>query len=286
VQPEPTGVTDDQRDSGEAVVVRIKDPKEVPSTSLQNPSDPDSTYSGHKGQGYHVQVMETCAETKDDSGETPLNLITHVHVEGADVHDGKALLPAIANTERIGLKPETVLCDTAYGSDDNVLAAKDAGVAVVSPVGGSDPEVGKVRLADFKENEEGLVESCPIGQKPWCQTKSEKGVVTSAFDPAVCKHCHNADKCPALKTNGKAELRYTPKDMRLSKRRSLEQTDRFKKQYGMRAGIEATNSCLDRVTGFKHSRYRGISKLKMSLVFKIIALNFLRYVQKCRKTMG
>ncbi|MDR2340536.1 MAG: transposase [Deltaproteobacteria bacterium] len=73
--------------------------------------------------------------------------------------------------------------------------------------------------------------------------------------------------------------------MRLSKRRSLERTDRFKKLYGMRAGIEATNSCLDRVIGFKHSRCRGVSKLKMSLAFIVNALNLLRYAKKCRKTM-
>jgi hypothetical protein len=28
---------------------------QIGSDSLQNPSDPDATYSGHKGQGYQVQ---------------------------------------------------------------------------------------------------------------------------------------------------------------------------------------------------------------------------------------
>ena len=31
--------------------------KEVSSTSLQNPSDPDATY-GHKGKGYKVQIVK------------------------------------------------------------------------------------------------------------------------------------------------------------------------------------------------------------------------------------
>jgi hypothetical protein len=34
--------------------VELKRPKEIVSDSLQNPSDPDATYSGHKGQGYQV----------------------------------------------------------------------------------------------------------------------------------------------------------------------------------------------------------------------------------------
>src|SRR4030067_114688 len=39
--------------------VTVKPPGEVASDSLQNPSDPDATYCGHKGQGYQAQVMET-----------------------------------------------------------------------------------------------------------------------------------------------------------------------------------------------------------------------------------
>jgi len=45
--------------------VKLKKPKEIPSDSLQNPSDPDATYSGHKGQGYQVQIMETYCDDKN-----------------------------------------------------------------------------------------------------------------------------------------------------------------------------------------------------------------------------
>jgi hypothetical protein len=45
--------------------VTVKKPAEIPSDSLQNPSDPDATYSGHKGQGYQVQVMETFSRCED-----------------------------------------------------------------------------------------------------------------------------------------------------------------------------------------------------------------------------
>jgi hypothetical protein len=282
-EPEPADDQDDPQDCGK-VSIRIKAPTEIPSTSLQNPSDPDATYSGHKGQGYHAQLMETCAQAKDESGETPLNLITHVFVEGADVHDSKALMPAIADAERLGLKPETLLCDTAYGSDSNILDAGDAGVEVVSPAGGSDPEAGKVRLADFEENEKGQIVRCPAGQKPWDQAKTKKGIMTYAFDEAICKNCPNAAKCPAMEITGKAEIKYSRKNMRLSKRRAKEQTAGFKMLYAMRSGIEATNSCLDRLTGLKHSRYRGIDKIRMAVTFKALGLNFVRFTQKFGKT--
>ena len=54
-----------QSDGGNCHVV-IKQPKDVPTDSLQNPSDPDAAYSGHKGQGYQVQVMETFTRDEGD----------------------------------------------------------------------------------------------------------------------------------------------------------------------------------------------------------------------------
>ncbi len=47
-------VEDIEQSSEKKAVARPN--KEVPSDSLQNPSDPDAGYSGHKGKGYQVQV--------------------------------------------------------------------------------------------------------------------------------------------------------------------------------------------------------------------------------------
>jgi hypothetical protein len=40
-------------------VVNAKKSKDVSSDSVQNPSDPDAGFDGHKGQGYHTQIMDT-----------------------------------------------------------------------------------------------------------------------------------------------------------------------------------------------------------------------------------
>ncbi|MCD6584655.1 MAG: transposase, partial [Desulfobacteraceae bacterium] len=98
--------------------VELKKPKEIPSDSLQNPSDPDATYSGHKGQGYQVQIMETYCDDKEQKGAS-LNLITHVEVEPAHNSDANALIPAIESTEKQNLKPKELLADALYGSDNN-----------------------------------------------------------------------------------------------------------------------------------------------------------------------
>ena len=65
-----------QVDGGAPLAVPC-DPQDIASDSLQAPSDPDATYSKHKGKGYQVPLGETCHP------DNPVELITHVAVEGA-----------------------------------------------------------------------------------------------------------------------------------------------------------------------------------------------------------
>ena len=82
-------VEDLQESTGLKAVARPN--MDVPSDSLQNPSDPEAGYSGHKGQGYQVQVVENYSADE----KKQLSLITYVAVESADNHDAGSLLPAL-----------------------------------------------------------------------------------------------------------------------------------------------------------------------------------------------
>ena len=140
-------VTENGEDGGERIQVRPN--KEIASDSLQNPSDPDAGYDGHKGQGYQVQIAETCST---DEEEPALSLITHVAVESANKHDCRALIPALERAQKLGLAPEKILADTAYGSDDNHQKAQEQGVGLIAPVPGKEPG-GELSLADFSFSE-------------------------------------------------------------------------------------------------------------------------------------
>ncbi len=161
--------------------VTVKKPGAIPSDSLQNPSDPDAGYSGHKGQGYQVQIMETFTpapgkeEGENAKKEPALNLITHVAVERACEHDKHALLPAMEDTDDKGLKPTTVLADSLYGSDDNVMKAAEKEVKIIAPVmkGGQSKEI---HLDDFSFDESGRVTRCPERHAPaTVKYKQKKG---------------------------------------------------------------------------------------------------------------
>jgi hypothetical protein len=253
--------------------IEMKKPKEIPSDSLQNPSDPDATYSGHKGQGYQVQIMETyCKE--EEVREGTLNLITHVQVDPAHESDANALIPAIESTKERNLSPEEVLADSLYGSDENCQEAKQLGVEVVAPTMGSKKE-SSISLSDFEVTEKGTIVSCPQGHTP-IRTKKKKTRHTVAFDSQQCINCPNQNSCPVKQGKKHHYLRYTEKEMRLSKRRAYEQTDEFKDRYRWRSGSEATMSEYDRRTGVKHLRVRGLKAVRFCATLKAIGVNIFR----------
>ena len=246
--------------------VEIKKPKEISSSSLQNPSDPDATYSGHKGQGYQVQVMETFCKEKEDK-EKSLNLITHVDVEPAHCSDANALIPAIESTGEQNLKPEQLTADALYGSDENCEQAKGHGVKLIAPAMGSCKE-DKPSLSNFQISESGQILTCPQGHAP---AKVKKGKRSSVgFDSQHCQCCPELSSCPVKKAKKFYYLRFSEKEMRLAQRRAYEQTDDFKDHYRWRAGIEATMSEYDRRTGVKHLRVRGLRAVRYCAKLKAL----------------
>ena len=250
--------------------VTIKSNKEVPSDSLQNPSDPDASYCGHKGQGYQVQVMETYSPDK-----TQPDLITHVRVEAAHKSDANALLPAVEDTSERNLAPTELLADSLYGGDDNIETAKEMGVEIVAPAMGP-REQSIVTLTHFQFSETNEVIVCPAGHPPQKIKVRKKGGLAAIFDKGVCDNCKLQSSCPVKRQKKRCTLSYDAKSLRLAKRRKHEQTAEFKEQYCYRAGVEATMSDLDRVTGIKHLRVRSMIPVRLAATLKATGLNIRR----------
>jgi hypothetical protein len=104
---EQCSITPSSEDSPEEKL-ELLEPKQVSGDSLQNPSDPDAGYDGHKGKGHQVQIVETFQPEKSNDGavdseeksgkntENSLSLIIHVRDESAAKHDSEAVIPAAA----------------------------------------------------------------------------------------------------------------------------------------------------------------------------------------------
>lgn len=251
--------------------VSVKANKDVPSDSLQNPSDPDAGYDGHKGKGYQVQVAESYSTSEDTN---TLNLITSVIVEPAHKSDAHATIPLIESTEKLGLKPKEALADTPYGSDENCEKAKTMGVEIVSPVMGKLGE-DNVPLTEFSMNSENEVTSCPEGCAPE-KIRSKDDNHTALFSKKTCRSCSRKNACPTMPGKKGRYLRYNDKAIRLAQRRAREDTPEFRDKYRFRAGIEGTMSQLDRLTGIKNLRVRGLSAVSFAAFLKAAGINIMR----------
>jgi len=267
-------VTEEQDD--QPVGVEVKSPKEVTSASLQNPSDPDAGYSGHKGQGYHAQVMETyCDSENEQIKERTLNLITHVEVEPAHVSDAHALIPALESAKERGLAPEEVLSDSLYGSDENGEKAKEMGVEIISPAMGR-PNGEALNLSDFTQSENGKIAACPQGHVPVRFKQGKKNTCSVAFDSEDCNVCPLRERCPVNPGRKRHYLRFDLKALRIAARRTREHTPEFKEKYRWRSGIESTFSGMDKQTGIKHLRVRGLDAVGYCARLKAIGVNLFR----------
>lgn len=247
--------------------------KEVKADSLQNPSDPDAGYSSHKGQGYQVQVVETYS-SQEDPAQRQLSLITHVAVESADQHDANALLPALEALDQRDMLPDQCLADTLYGSDENCTEAeKRFGVSIISPV--MPGNARNMSLADFTLDHDGRIVCCPNGIAPESVKQSNQGF-RATFSQQACPYCKDRRFCKVTQGKKGCYLRYSHKDVRLARKRQFQETEVFRDTYRFRAGVEATMSEFDRLTGVKQLRVRGMKAVSFAAVMKAVGLNILR----------
>ena len=240
---------------------------------MQNPSDPDATYDGHKGPGYQAQIAETCSESNEQQ------LITSVNAEPAHCYDQDTVEPMLDDLEQQDSLPKVLYADTHYGSDANVEAAAKRGVDLQSPVSGSTSQKdGDLTLDDFVIDEESeTVTRCPNG----CETASsvhdsESGKTTTVMCPSDCGSCEFVSQCPVKKSGSRYLLHHTPAQRRCATRRAEQATDEFDENYSIRGGIESTNSGVKRKTGLGRLRVRGRPRVQMSIQLKCAGWNILR----------
>ena len=242
---------------------------------MQNPSDPDATYDGHKGPGYQVQISETCHP------ENETQLITCALPQTAVEPDTTAASEVLDSLEESELLPREMFADTHYCSDENIQAAAERGVELVGPVqcgSLSDKDVDHLNVDDFDIDEQTEeVACCPAGHQPQSSVHdSQTGKTKTVMPSSTCSQCEFRKECPVEKCRDGYCLYHTAKQRRLAGRRREENTDVFRDRYRIRGGIEGTNSGLKRKTGLGRLRVRGRPAVFNAIYLKIAGWNILR----------
>jgi len=242
---------------------------------MQNPSDPDATYDGHNGQGYQVQISETCHPAND------VQIIVCAIPQTAVELDTTATSEVLDNLQATGFLPKELFADAHYCSDQNNQDAADRGVELVGPVQSNSPiekDVDSLNIDDFNIDEQTEeVICCPGGHKPVSSIHDKQTGKTKTIMPtSACNQCEFRNECPVEKRRDGYYLGHTAKKRRLAGRRREENTDVFRERYRIRGGIEGTNSGLKRKTGLGRLRVRGRPRVFHSILLKITGWNILR----------
>ena len=176
--------------SGGKIVVKAK----TGGDCVQNPSDLDATYSGHKGSGYQVQIAETCVPGND------VQLITGALPQTACEPDAEAVVAMFDQLEQAARLPEEMLADTLYTGDDNVQAAWGRGVDLIGPVPGRVPEADREALTvdDFAwDDRTGTIDACPAGHRPTsCSYDVATATTRLEMPSSACAICSFRKQCP------------------------------------------------------------------------------------------
>ena len=121
-----------EQEAKEEAQIEVK--KKTGGNVIQNPSDPDATYDGHKGVGYQVQICESA------DSENEVQIVTSILAQTAVESDAKALDLMLEKLAEKDLLPDILYADTLYGSDENHTNSCKKGVNLISPVSGAAPK--------------------------------------------------------------------------------------------------------------------------------------------------
>jgi transposase len=273
-------------------MVQPKDKKQLVSGRVQNPHDPQATYSV-KGQGekkkehvgYKVQVAETVCEVDLAPGEPTRNFITGLVTHAAHESDEAGALKMEAEQAAMGLdKPPVQYVDGAYVSAQQLAAAKAEGRELIGPAPGApDNNHGRFTTEKFEVSVEQRTAVCPAGhQSTQCSRleEAQSGKVNYRFEWSTrCAQCALSQHCVGAKQKHRTIV-VGEYHSALQTRRREQDSDGFKHRMKHRNAIEGTQSELVRGHGLRHARYRGLGKAKLQSYFIGAACNVKRWIRR------
>ena len=266
---------------------QIKIKNKTKGEQLQSPFDPDASY-GHKGAGYSAHITETCNNKKT------CEIITDYEVHGAARSDVGKAVDVVNRLTSADLKPDRLFADGGYPSVPSSLDIVGQDITLMAPVNRpriSDQTMGRER---FTFDKDGFVLRCPQQQRLVDHRKrssnNKKGKALHAiFDGDICRACRKLEQCPVRAPNNRARgcnARHSSGNFRLEVTAQLrlrdqmyadQQTEPWKQQYKIRAGVEATMSELKRRHGMGKLRVRRAPKVCFAVACKVIACNIKRW---------
>lgn len=244
---------------------------DIPSTSLQNPTDPDATFRKKYGSniGYVANIVESFSE--DTSVITNYDLKPNVYSDSKFSDD---VIKAIASKKNFDDKIK-VIVDGAYYEQNKAANAESLGIELIpSELVGRKPSTDKLSYAKFVvDNDKNIITLCPNDIEP-VESYYSSNSYTAKFDKADCEKCPHRDKCPMKPQKKYNTISVSVKRYNTELQREKMSLPEYIALANERAGVEGIPSVLRRRYKVDTMPVRGLLRSKLWVGFKIAAYNF------------
>jgi transposase len=257
---------------------------------IVSPYDTDARYGekrGSKWLGYKAHYSETAGDPAGDDPVTGMparpNLVTNAETTHASVHDAAMTEVIHGHQEQAGLRPGEHLTDSGYGSADLMIAARERGITLISPLHADtsrQARQGGHATSAFAIDFGARQATCPQGtaSSTWSPAVTAgHDVIIVRFPATACRPCPARDKCTTSARNGR-QLTIRPREVHqaVTAARAEQDTAQWKARYAARAGVEGLMRQATHVTGIRRARYLGLPKTTLEHNIAAAAINLIR----------
>ncbi len=269
-----------------AEVPKIKERLNMLKEVLSDIEDHYVTSKDQDARGGHKSEEDSFFGYKTHIAMSDERIITAATVTSGEKGDGPQLEELVEQSRANGMMVETVVGDTAYSGNDNILLSnnEENGFELVARLNPTISSGSRKEEQRFDYNKDAGMFVCPAGHLAIRRVRNgiRKGTanrtVTYYFDIEKCKVCSRSHGC--YKEGAKFKTYSIQiKSEQHQLQADFQKTDRFKTKAKVRYKIEAKNSELKNVLGYDRADSYGIDCMRMQGAMVIFAANIKRILR-------
>ena len=211
-------------------------------------------------------------------------IITAAVVTSGEKGDGPELPKLLQMSQDNGMEVETIIGDSAYSGKENLKIASEQDIKIVAKLNPSITQGCRKEKDQFDYNKDADRFVCPAGHlaiRKARQNRKNVGknqVDVYYFDVEKCKVCPLREGC--YKEGAKSKTYSVSIKSELHQEQmAFQESDYYKEKSKHRYKIEAKNSELKNVHGYKRATSYGIENMQMQGALAIFAVNLKRILK-------
>lgn len=215
---------------------------------------------------------------------TEERIITAAVVTSGEKGDGPQLTKLLAISQSNGMEVDTIIGDSAYSGTENIKLGNEQKIQIVAKLNPSITQGCRKEGDKFDYNKDADMFVCPAGHMAIRKAKQGKKnngtnqTDTYFFEVEKCKVCPLKNGC--YKEGSKTKTYSVSIKSDIHKEQiAFQETEYFKEKAKHRYKIEAKNSELKNVHGYRRALSYGITNMQMQSAITIFIVNLKRIIK-------